>query len=87
MIACPACGAETRVMETRATGYGARRRRICTDVACGGRVTTLEVAVQTDDDERRNWDGPLVLVPASDVEELRRVFDDVLARAAHARCR
>lgn len=39
MIPCPKCGTKTAVAETR----GDRRSRVCTDVRCDGRVTTLEV--------------------------------------------
>lgn len=39
---------ETRVMETRRTPQGARRRRYCSDPRCTGRVTTLEVVVATE---------------------------------------
>ena len=46
MIACPICGAKTRVFETRgASATNVRRRRGCTARGCSGKVTTLEVAV------------------------------------------
>lgn len=45
MIACPRCGKETAVKETRATRGGAKRRRHCTDRQCSGRCTTLEMVV------------------------------------------
>lgn len=48
MITCPQCMGETRVMETRRTPQGARRRRYCSDPRCTGRVTTLEVVVATE---------------------------------------
>lgn len=47
VIACPICGGETSVSETRAT-FGAtclRRRRRCVKLACTGRITTIEVPV------------------------------------------
>lgn len=47
MIVCPACGSPTGVRETRDgpdSNY-VRRRRICTRVECGHRVTTFEVVV------------------------------------------
>ena len=45
MIACPLCGAKTRVLETRATAASARRRRGCSVSGCVGKVTTIEVVV------------------------------------------
>lgn len=45
MIACPLCGAKTRVLETRATAASARRRRGCSASGCAGKVTTIEVVV------------------------------------------
>ena len=45
MIACPLCGAKTRVLETRATAASARRRRGCLADGCTGKVTTIEVVV------------------------------------------
>lgn len=48
---CGKCGAETRVLETRQYAPTAiRRRRTCTNTACGARFTTEEtvlVAVPT----------------------------------------
>jgi transcriptional regulator NrdR family protein len=41
MIPCPKCGGDTSVSETR----GDRRRRICKDFSCGGRLTTREMPV------------------------------------------
>ena len=45
MIACPLCGAKTRVLETRVTATSARRRRGCSAGGCSGKVTTVEVVV------------------------------------------
>lgn len=45
MIACPRCGAKTRVLETRVTASSTRRRRGCTALGCAGKVTTVEVVV------------------------------------------
>lgn len=45
MISCPLCGAKTRVTETRATATSARRRRVCLDLVCTGKVTTVELVV------------------------------------------
>lgn len=43
MIACPSCGADSAVYETRATPGGARRRRVCKDAACGQKFSTIEL--------------------------------------------
>lgn len=46
MIACPTCGAKTRVLETRASGpTSTRRRRGCMSHGCLGKTTTVEVVV------------------------------------------
>ena len=37
---CPECGGQARVVDSRASSYGVRRRREC--VACGARFTTYE---------------------------------------------
>lgn len=41
MIACPKCGGDTQVKETR----GARRIRWCRDFKCDGKLSTIEVSV------------------------------------------
>lgn len=46
MIACPKCGSRTGVVESRGVGNFIRRRRICETVACGHRVTTVEITVE-----------------------------------------
>jgi len=43
MIACPSCGTQTGVRETRAVDGGIRRRRLCPK--CGHRLTTIEAVV------------------------------------------
>lgn len=71
MIACPICGRATAVVETRATSGGARRRRRCSDSACAGRVTTVEVVVGS---QRASElaDGHAVLVSRRTIERLQR---------------
>lgn len=39
---CPQCGSESRVIESRPTEDSIRRRRECTNPACGYRYTTYE---------------------------------------------
>lgn len=43
MIACPKCGSDTQVTETRNVASGTRRRRRCTNANCLFRVTTAEL--------------------------------------------
>jgi len=43
MLTCPKCGHDTSVKETRSLVGGIRRRRICDDVACNTRITTIEL--------------------------------------------
>jgi len=76
-VNCPQCGAETRVLESRAAedGTATRRRRSCT--GCGQRFTTFEraaaprLAVEKRDGRRQPFDA----------EKLR----GALTRAAHKR--
>jgi transcriptional regulator NrdR family protein len=53
MIVCPKCGCDTAVQETRPAAVGTRRRRICVDKACQGRVTTYEMPVYGEIQGRR----------------------------------
>lgn len=41
---CPECGGVCGVIDSRTTGQGQRRRRLCK--GCGGRFTTIEMRVQ-----------------------------------------
>lgn len=45
MIPCPVCQGPTGVSETRSLDKYVRRRRQCTSIACGARVTTIELVV------------------------------------------
>lgn len=47
MLACPACGSPTNVRETRGgtDERYLRRRRICSRIECGHRITTFEIIV------------------------------------------
>ncbi len=42
-IPCPLCGRETAVKETRHQSNYIRRRRVCTDYHCDGKITTAEI--------------------------------------------
>jgi len=71
MIACPICGGRTSVVETRTTGAGTRRRRICMAAGCTGKVTTIEVVVSGGGDG-----GPsvgTVMASARHIGQLRKV--------------
>lgn len=54
-IRCPKCGEKTDVRSTRTFVNGtARRRRICSALACGTRITTLEIPLATNERVIRN---------------------------------
>lgn len=63
VFSCPTCGGDTHVGETRQNPSGLRRRRVCLDRSCSGRLTTQELVVR-DGDVRRVINGEFVLVPA-----------------------
>lgn len=74
MIACPRCGRDTHVSETRSSSNAVRRRRICVDVSCGTRVTTLELPVAPN---RRFLEQDLAIVRVSDIATLRRLVGEL----------
>lgn len=67
-IACPTCGARTEVLATRLATRAFRRRRICSVVTCGTRVTTLEMVAPAHKHGDRLM---LALVPVSLIQGLR----------------
>lgn len=77
MIACPICGLSTAVVETRATGGGARSRRKCTNSACAGRVTTVEVVVNRLQNVRELADGSALLVSRRTIKRLQRAVAEL----------
>lgn len=76
MIRCPRCGADTLVSETRASSNTTRRRRVCGNIACNGRVTTVEVAASGG--VSRRFDGPMSLVPTAEILAIRAAIDSLL---------
>lgn len=76
MIACPTCGSETTVLETRDTPNYVRRRRICKDPSCGIKVTTAEVILHQ---PNRGRGGDLVMVRKADVGRLFELASAMLA--------
>lgn len=69
MIACPVCGSETRVTDTRVVNPTcSRRRRVCTARTCPGKITTYEMPLSAESG-RAMKDS--VLVPKRDIEALR----------------
>ena len=72
---CPKCGADTRVLETRASKNHLRRARRCQSLTCGHRYGTREIVVLG-----RN--GPSVMVDAEHLRKLRgrieATFDSLL---------
>lgn len=77
MIHCPKCGTDTQVTETRVTGHGARRRRICKSVTCGEKITTLEAIVPRNTPR----DGSeLIFTTRRKLEQLKDEIDNILTR-------
>ena len=81
MIACPVCEGKTRVVETRATNTGLRRRRYCLNPACTGRVSTIELPVEFvgGHGQYKAADGDLVVISRRRLDEFQR---DVAVSAA-----
>lgn len=75
MIACPICGSRTAVVETRASGASARRRRHCTKADCAGKVTTVEVIVQ--DGRASALTKGNVVVSRREIEQLKKIVDAI----------
>jgi len=73
MIACPICGGATLVRETRVTGGGLRRRRRCTDMACAGRVTTVEIVVDRFRGAKALADGEAIIVSRQTIVDLQQL--------------
>jgi hypothetical protein len=65
MIHCPACGADTKISETRSIGKYARRRRICETLTCGKRITTVETIV-----ENARHMGEIAVLPRRDLHKI-----------------
>ncbi len=71
MIACPVCGGETEVTETRTAGNASRRRRRCVVRACEGRVTTYEIPIADPQSVAAiGIGGGVVIVPRRWLEKL-----------------
>ena len=72
MLACPTCGADSDVIETRnASPQLARRRRMCRSTSCGHKFTTYEIIVS----------GPANGKLREAVVVSRRTLDQLLAIA------
>lgn len=77
MIACPACGADTQVLDTRPSKTYAKRRRRCVSTQCGQRITTIEMITR----ENPRLDGDAVLCRRADLERLFQLAGSLLATA------
>ena len=78
-IACGKCGGPTVVSETRNYGPArVRRRRICHSIACGERVTTIEIPIS---DPSKGQQGALAIVPKRTLVELQRALEQAIAVA------
>lgn len=65
---CPNCDEESRVLETRKSASGMRRRRAC---ACGNKFTTLEIVVA----DSPRFRGELRLIPTFELVRLRKLVE------------
>ncbi len=64
-IVCPICGLHLDTAETRQGKNYIRRRRICSDYRCTGRVTTAEVVYNG-----AKLDDGLVFIPKAELEQM-----------------
>ena len=72
VITCPDCKSPTTVNETRDSGQHVRRRRICANIACNKRITTVEMVIGTSAGFKLVGDD-LVLVRRRDLDEIQRL--------------
>lgn len=75
-IFCPVCGGETSVTETRSYDGQIRRRRRCDAPGCGGRITTIEMAVYG---TRRGVKlvGDTIMIKRALLDNLRTARDEI----------
>jgi transcriptional regulator NrdR family protein len=73
-MTCSTCGDDTRVLETRTSGGGIRRRRVCLRLECGGKFTTMEVRVPED---YQHFDGRIIVVARARAVALRAAARDI----------
>lgn len=64
-IVCPVCGGDTETSETRQGKNYIRRRRLCKDIRCTGRLTTAEIVYNG-----AKLDDGLVFLPKSELEQM-----------------
>lgn len=83
MIVCPTCGSETRVIETRDTaGNYQRRRRACVEIACGHRMSTVEIIV----DDTKIAAGDPVLIERKALERIMLLIaEPIIAKVGISR--
>lgn len=84
MIVCPTCGCPTGVLETRDTGPHVRRRRVCENVACNKKITTVEMIISTGSRGLQTGNkigNDLILVHRSDIEKISALTARTLAAA------
>lgn len=74
-ILCPLCGCDTEVIETRRNLKSLRRRRKCRNVACTGKVTTVELALPNKRATERTTD--FALMPRTAVVGVVRALRDL----------
>ncbi len=81
MIACPGCGAESYVVETRTTKVYARRSRRCSDRSCDRRFSTIETIVETGRGRKMRPLRDVVFVPRQDLEKISAMVARLLPSA------
>lgn len=72
-IVCPVCGGDTETSETRQGKNYIRRRRLCKDYRCPGRLTTAEVVYNG-----AKLDEGLVFMPRAELEHLHYMIRQCL---------
>ena len=77
MIACPTCGMNTTVIETRESSTYIRRRRRCVGVKCGARVTTAEFVLPFP--LKRPIADDLVIVRRGWLDKLKEIVGVIVA--------
>jgi transcriptional regulator NrdR family protein len=76
MMACPRCGKDSSVLETRGgIANQVRRRRACTDKQdCGMKFSTVEVVIL----DKRQMAGPVQLIARRDLRKIERLARNAL---------
>lgn len=77
-IPCPLCGGPTDIHDSRPVPGGVRRRRRCESIACGGAITTVELAYASAL-PRHGGAAALVAVERRGIENLQAAISELHA--------